>query len=90
MLEEVKMDCEITAADLCKNIEINHNNVNERTIQRFLNNNGIVARRMVKTNFISDKNKEIRVEWAEERENWNIGDFKLIYFSDESLVCCEK
>lgn len=32
MLEEIKCDCEITAVDLHKNKDINHNNVSVSTI----------------------------------------------------------
>ncbi len=56
MIEEIKMDCETTAADLARNTKINHNNVSVSTIKRFLNDNDIVARRMIRTNFISEKN----------------------------------
>ena len=45
---------------------------------------------MLKTNFISKKNKELRVEWAEEKVNWKLEDFQKIYFSDESLLFAEK
>ncbi len=82
------MDCEVTAADLCRNKEINRNELSERTFQRFLNDQDYQARRMIKTNFISEKNKEARVEFAEELEDWDLNDYKKVYFSDESYLCC--
>lgn len=54
MLEEVKMNCELTGADLYRNAEINHNNVSVATIKRKLNFEGMVARRMPRTHNIRD------------------------------------
>jgi len=56
MIEEIKADCEITACDLFLNKDINHNFVSKRTIQRFLNDQGYVARRMLKTHYVSELN----------------------------------
>ena len=58
MIEEVKRDPEITAEDLYRDKEINHNNISSRSIRRFLNESDMVARRMLKTHFISEKNQQ--------------------------------
>ena len=47
MIEEVKMDPEITAEDLYRDKQINHNNASSRTIRRFLDDHDMVARRMM-------------------------------------------
>ena len=33
---------------------------------------------------------EKRLEWAEEISDWTDEDFNSIFFTDESLLCCEK
>ena len=61
------MDCELTAVDdITYDSYLNPNNASARTIQRVLNENGQVARRMIKTHFISEANIQKRLEWAQE------------------------
>jgi len=50
----------------------------------------MVARRMIRTNFISNINKKKRLEWAENYASWDEENFSFVYFSDESLLCSEK
>jgi len=65
MLEKMNIDCEVTVVDLCNNSKLNHNNVGVDAIKRYLNKNGLEARRMINTHYMSDSNKEKRVVWAQ-------------------------
>ncbi|KAL4493024.1 hypothetical protein ABPG72_020803 [Tetrahymena utriculariae] len=40
--------------------------------------------------YANEQNREERLQWATEYQDWTVQDFKKVLFSDESLMCCEK
>ena len=60
MIASIEENRKLTAADLHRDKEINHNNVSERTIQRCLNSEGYLARIARKKFGISEKNRKKR------------------------------
>jgi len=48
----------------------------------------MVARIMPEIHYISEKNKENRLNWALDKQEWDQNNLDCIYFSDESLLSC--
>ncbi|KAL4500574.1 hypothetical protein ABPG72_002998 [Tetrahymena utriculariae] len=76
MIEQIKQNCEVTAEDICRNNEINPNGLSAQTFRNALNKEGIIARRMQNTHCISEQNREDRLNWALEHQDWSVKDFR--------------
>ena len=74
MISTVDQNRRITAKDLFRNTEINHNNVSKTTIQRMLNAEGFRARIAQRKYAISKKNKKKRLAWTKRHRNWTQND----------------
>lgn len=65
-------------------IETTGINVSLRTVQRRLNEIGLKACRPAKKPLLTASMKKKRYNWAKDKENWTIDEWKNVVFSDES------
>lgn len=70
MIDAVLNDRKLTASNLERNIQINHNNVSVKTIGRMLTAEGLIARKPHSIHEISEENKIKRLKWCKSRRHW--------------------
>ena len=90
MIMKVENNRDITAKDLHRDKELNHNNVSYVTITRFLNDNDLKARIKVRVPDITEVNMEKRVSWAKKLGRKKVVFFNKIMFTDESHLGPQK
>lgn len=56
------------------------------SIRKSLRRNGLKSRRKAKTNFVSKKNKTLRLAWAKKHRHLTVEDWRRWVFSDETKV----
>lgn len=61
-------------------------NLHPQTIRNRINSKGYSGRIAVKKPFISAKNKRIRLQWAKDKINWSLDQWKHVIWSDETKI----
>lgn len=85
ILKEVNENPKVNATMLAKQLaERSDTIVHPRTIQRSLNNNGFRSRTPRKKPLISEKNRKLRLEFAQQHLDKGLDFWKRVLFTDES------
>ena len=74
-----------TAASISREVHASHDiKASRKTVSRRLNEIGLFARSPAKKPLISNKNKKIRLSFAQEHVLWTDDQWRNVFFSDES------
>lgn len=73
----------ITRDGLRKELKLS-NAISDKTISNAIKRGGGTSKFQIKKPFISERNRQIRVEWCREHLKWGLGKWKKVLWSDES------
>ena len=81
MFLKMKLNNKMSAGDIVRHFDLT---VTEQTVRNRLREKGIRSFKQKKKPFISQENKQSRVEWCKAHESWTVNDWERVLWSDES------